>query len=86
MEGLIQTLEKLKLYDSSVWTSQVEALIDHKEMTEVRHALNIRRQKLRTSMDFNIKTVDKNKQIISEIVKGNPEVAKDIIEIIERYE
>ena len=86
MEGLIQTLEKLKLYDSSVWTSQVEALIDHKEMTEVRHALNIRRQKLRTSMDFNIKTVDKNKQIISEIVKGNPEVAKEIIEIIERYE
>lgn len=86
MEVLIQTLEKLKLYDSSVWTSQVEALIDHKEMTEVRHALNIRRQKLRSSMDFNMKTVEKNKEIIGGIVKENPKIAKEIIEIIEKYE
>lgn len=86
MEGLIKALDGLKLYDSAVWTSQVEALIDNREMTEVRHALNIRRQKLRESIDFNTKTVEKNKERISEIVKKNPEVAKEVIEIIERYE
>ena len=86
MEGLIKALDGLNLYDSAVWTSQVEALIDNREMTEVRHALNIRRQKLRESIDFNTKTVEKNKERISEIVKKNPEVAKEVIEIIERYE
>lgn len=86
MEELIKSLEGLGLYDSSVWTAQVEALIDNREMTEVRHALNIRRQKLRTSIDFNTKTVETNKEKISEIVKKNPEVAKEVIEIIERYE
>lgn len=61
MEGLIKALDGLNLYDSAVWTSQVEALIDNREMTEVRHALNIRRQKLRESIDFNTKTVEKIK-------------------------
>lgn len=86
MEGLIKVLEELKLYDSSVWTAQIEALVDDREMTEVRHALNVRRQKLRESVDFNTKTIEKNKGRISEIVKRNPEVAKEVIEIIERYE
>lgn len=86
MEALIKSLEGLGLYDSSVWTAQIEALIDNREMTEVRHALNIRRQKLRTSIDYNTKTVERNKEKISEIVKKNPEVASEVIQIIERYE
>jgi hypothetical protein len=85
-EGLLNELEKLKLYDSSVWSSQVEAIVEPREMQEVRHVLNVRRQKLKTSIDFNMKTVERNKERISEIVKNNPNMAKEVIATIEKYE
>lgn len=85
-EKLIETLDNLKLYDSSVWTSQVEAILEPREMTEVRHALNVRRQKLRTSIDYNMKIADANKEKIKEIIKKNPELAKEVISTIEKYE
>ena len=55
-------------------------------MTEVRHALNVRRQKLRTSIDYNMKIADANKEKIKEIIKKNPELAKEVISTIEKYE
>ncbi len=86
MEKLLEVLEKLNLYDVSVWESQVEAIVEKREMTEIRHALNVRRQKLRESMDFNLKTVERNKEIINEMIKNNPQIAKEVIETIEKYE
>ena len=84
MESLIQVLDKLKLFDSSVWTTQVEALVEPKEMTEIRHTL--RRQKLRSSIDFNMKNLEKYKEKIRQVIKDNPEIANEVIEIIEKYE
>lgn len=86
MESLIQVLDKLKLFDSSVWTTQVEALVEPKEMTEIRHTLNVRRQKLRSSIDFNMKNLEKYKEKIRQVIKDNPEIANEVIEIIEKYE
>lgn len=85
-ESLLGILEQLKLYDVSVWPSQVEAIVDPKEMQDVRHVLNVRRQKLKSSIDFNMKTVERNKERISEIVKNNPSMAREVIATIEKYE
>lgn len=85
-ESLMEEIEKLELFDSSVWSAQIEALVDNREMTEIRHTLNVRRQKLRESIEFNTKLMEKNKEKISMIVKENPSIAKEVIELIEKYE
>lgn len=54
---LITELKKYGVADAEVWTYQPEALLDKKEMVEVRHRLNVRRQKLRERMDYNNKAM-----------------------------
>ena len=52
-EEIIRELKKNGVSDAAVWGYQVEALVDPKEMVEVRHRLNVRRQKLRQRIDYN---------------------------------
>lgn len=52
-EEIIRELKKNGVADAAVWGYQIEALVDPKEMVEVRHRLNVRRQKLRQRIDYN---------------------------------
>lgn len=52
-EEIIRELKKNGVADAAVWGYQVEALVEPKEMVEVRHRLNVRRQKLRQRIDYN---------------------------------
>lgn len=53
LKDMVQTLKQNGIHDAGVWTYQPEALVDPKEMVEVRHRLNVRRQKLRQRIDYN---------------------------------
>ena len=86
VEGLIAELDKLNLYDSSVWPSQVDAIVDGKTMMQIRHTLNVRRQKLKESIQFNTTTLENCKKRIQNLIDKNPVIAKDILAILERYE
>ncbi len=46
-------LKNCGVQDAGIWVYQCEALVDAGEMVEVRHRLNVRRQKLRKAIDFN---------------------------------
>lgn len=50
---IIAELKVNGVIDAGVWGHQIEALVDPREMVEVRHRLNIRRQKLRQRIDYN---------------------------------
>ena len=50
---IVRELKKNGIADAAVWEYQIEALVDPKEMVEVRHRLNVRRQKLRQRIDYN---------------------------------
>ncbi|MBP3579093.1 MAG: hypothetical protein J6K15_13370 [Lachnospiraceae bacterium] len=52
-EEIIRELKKNGVSDAAIWGYQIEALVDPKEMVEVRHRLNVRRQKLRQRIDYN---------------------------------
>lgn len=52
-EEIVRDLKKYGVSDAAVWGYQIEALVDPKEMVEVRHRLNVRRQKLRQRIDYN---------------------------------
>ena len=52
-DEIIQVLKNNGIADAAIWGYQIEALVDPKEMVEVRHRLNVRRQKLRQRIDYN---------------------------------
>ena len=70
MKGLLQSLlQKHDVYDTSIWIYQVEALIDNKEMVEVRHKLNANRTILRKQIAYNDNQSEEIKRILKELAE-----------------
>ncbi len=82
---IIRELRRIGVADTGIWVVQPQALIDKNEMVEVRHSLNVRRQKLREHIDYNMKQKEKNEMAIVRFVKEHPEYADEVKDLIERY-
>ena len=52
-QELLHILRRYQVKDPMIWLYQTQALLDKKEMIEIRHNLIIRRQSLRRRMDYN---------------------------------
>jgi hypothetical protein len=83
---VLHILTRNKISDTSVWLHQTEAFVDEREMVEVRHGLNNRRQKLREQIEYNTKEAELSKIEIKNVVEEYPQYAKEILEIVEAYE
>ena len=79
-------LRKLGVYDTHVWFGRVKALINPKEMVEVRHELNTRRYKLRQQIEYNEKRIEEAKSNIKNATLSNPEHSDGAMRVIEMYE
>ncbi len=86
MNSYTETLKKLNLHDASVWNSQVAAVIDPKEMNEIKHMLIERRQKLRETIDYNNKMIDNSRDRIKKLVYEDKNNAGKILEILSKYD
>lgn len=82
---IIGELRRLGVADTGIWVLQPKALIDKNEMVEVRHSLNVRRQKLREHIDYNMKQKEKNELAIVQFVKEHPEYAPEAKGLIMQY-
>lgn len=78
-------LKKIHVKDSSVWTKQTEAILDPKEMVEVKHSLNVRRQKLRDQMEANEELIRIAKGKLKEMIKETPALEEEIREQLFAY-
>lgn len=85
-EQLVKQLTEYGVQDASVWPSQVNAIIDSKEMVEIRHRLIVRRQKIRRQLDYNKQIMEEAKQEISNLVNTHKEHAKEILDIVNSVE
>ncbi len=85
-QTLIKLLRRCKLHDPNIWLYQAYALIDNKEMVEIRHSLIIRRQKLRKQMEYNAKIAQEAQDEVKDIVERYPEYAKKILDLVADYE
>ena len=86
-QELLQMLKRYQIKDPAVWLHQTEAILDSKEMVEIRHNLIIRRQSLRRRMDYNKEVVAGGSQKeIKELVEQYPQYAKEIMATVEEYE
>ncbi len=72
-DKLVKLLKKCGLYDSRVWIEQPQALVDQKEMVEIKHDLLVRRQKLRSKIAYNLDIVKKERSEIINMLKKNKE-------------
>lgn len=82
---LIKELRGFELKDAGIWVHQAAALIDNKEMVEVRHRLNIRRQKLRERIEYNNKLKEKSIEEIKRFIEQRPENLNEVTEKLKRY-
>lgn len=86
-QELLRMLKRYQIKDPAIWLHQTEAILDPKEMVEIRHNLIIRRQSLRRRMDYNKEVAAGGAQKdIKELVAKYPQYAKEIVASVEEYE
>lgn len=85
-EELLSFLSRFKLRYPKRWLNQTAAVLDHKEMVEIRHDLIIRRQALRKRMDYNKDIAGKAKEEIMDLATTYPQYASEIQNLVDRYE
>ena len=84
-EALSKLVDAHGLKDPDIWTKQSLALIDPREMVEVKHSLNVRRQKLRDQIAYNEQLRLDGLKDIKELLKANPELRDSVRREMELY-
>ncbi|WP_075719226.1 hypothetical protein [Roseburia sp. 499] len=79
---LIRDLHAYHLYDAKIWVHQTQALLDKKEMVEVKHELLVRRQKLRDRIDMQIDSIQGAKGEIEKLIKDYGQHEAEIREVL----
>lgn len=86
-QELLHILRRYQVKDPMIWLYQTQALLDKKEMIEIRHNLIIRRQSLRRRMDYNKEVIaGKAKAEVKDLVENYPKYAKEILGIVAEYD
>ncbi len=86
-KDLVYMLRHYRVKDPDIWVYQVEALLDHNEEVEIRHALNVQRQSLRKRMEYNRDIVAGNaKMEIEDMARQYPKYTQEILDMVSRYE
>jgi hypothetical protein len=80
---LVKELKKYQLYDADVWTDQPRALVNDGEMSELKHNLLVRRQKIRARIQYNAETVEEERGKIDRLMQLHPEYEEEIRGIIQ---
>ena len=84
-ECLTTMLRENDVADSDIWVSQAIAIVDDREMVEIRHELNKGRQKLRERIEYNEKIKADTVQQIDELIQQYPDMQKELFDIVKEY-
>lgn len=71
IKKLMRLLEGQHMYDRTFWIRQSKALMDKREMVEVKHAMIVRRQKIRENMDAGYQSLISQKNELQELLTQN---------------
>lgn len=86
-QEFLSVLKCYQIKDPAIWLHQTAAILDNKEMVEIRHNLIIRRQSLRRRMDYNKEVIiSKAQSEIKELIDNYPQYANEIRSIVGEYE
>lgn len=78
-QEFLNILKCYQVKDPAIWLHQTAALLDNKEMVEIRHNLIIRRQSLRRRIDYNKEMIiSKAQGEIKDLIESYPQYAQEI--------
>lgn len=83
---LVDGLAKFRVKDPARWVGQPGALLDKREMVEIRHDLILRRQALRKQMDYNTEIGESSRREVREVAEQYPMYTAEILEMVNRYD
>lgn len=85
-QELVRRLAQFRVSDPGRWVNQARALLDPREMVEIRHELILRRQALRQQLDYNNGVAKTARDEIMSVVQEHPEYGSEIMDMVDRYE
>lgn len=85
-DELLQRMRKLHIADPDIWIHQAEALVNHKEMVEIRHGLVERRQNLRKQMEYNKDIAVDAQTKLKDMIHAYPQYANQVLKQLEEFE
>lgn len=86
MKQLTEQLGHYRVRYPQRFTARVDALLDRKELVEMRHELILRRQALRKQIEYNDNVIKQAREEIMEVARLYPEYAEEIAEKVNKYE
>lgn len=85
-ELLVSQLSRYHLRDPERWRNQTAAIIDKREMVEIRHDLILRRQALRKQLDYNKSAASKAHEELMALANDYPAYRREILEMVDKYQ
>ena len=83
---LVQQLAGYRVQMPERWISQTAALLDKRDMVEIRHELIQRRQVLRKQMDYYQYVAECARNEVYDFSASYPKYAQEILAMVERYD
>lgn len=82
---LLRKLRRYRLNDVYAWLHNPLAIVDKREMVELRHMAIVQRQKLRARMDYNKKLGLEGQKELKEFVKQYPQYSNEALDMVDKY-
>jgi hypothetical protein len=86
MDEFLKGLKDAGLHYPTIWSHQAYAIVDRRDMVELRHDLVSRRGTLRKQIEYNTASRDRAREEVNDLVRRYPNYAKEIIDIVSEYE
>lgn len=83
---MVSRMNNYRVNSPERWAGHPEALLDPREMVEMRHELIVRRQALRKQMEYNNDVAETARTEIMDIVKKYPAYAGEILAMVDKYD
>ena len=83
---LVRLLGAMNLYDPKVWLNYADAIVDSREMVEVKHNLFARRQKLRERIEYNLSAIEDMKKEVEKYIDSLGEKQEQVRTIMARVD
>ncbi len=83
---LTEKLASFRVKDPTRWIYQAKALLDRREMVEIRHDLIVRRQALRKQIDYNKEVAGNAQEEIMDVANQYPAYTKEILGMVSNFE
>jgi hypothetical protein len=79
---LVRQLSAYRFYDAKVWITQAQAILDAREMVEIKHEMIGRRQKLRAQIEYDLEAIAEQKEEVTRLLPKAGSMRPQVEEIL----